>query len=75
MIISSQLSKNYLYLVRCHAEGLVEVTRKNFVGGPEGNEKTRGAIRKLVNDLVELCDAVERGGAVLWPTDGPGGQS
>lgn len=71
MAASSQLSKNFLYLICCHGEGLVEVTKKSFVGGPEGNEQTRKAIRKRVNDLVELCDAV----LGPWPNDGPGGQS
>lgn len=71
MTASSQLSRNFLYLVQCHAEGLIEVTKKSFVGGPEGNTQTRGAIRKRVNDLVELCDAVFG----PLPNDGPGGQA
>lgn len=64
-----QLNKNFLYLVQCHAEGLIEVTKKSFVGGPEGNEQTRGAIRKRVNDLVELCDAVLGHGRAMVPAD------
>lgn len=72
MTASSQLSRNFLYLVKCHAEGLIEeVTKRGFSGGPTGNEPTRTAIRARVKELVKLCDVV------LGPSlgDGPGGQS
>lgn len=72
VVASSEVSRNFLYLVKCHAEGLIEeITKRGFAGGPSGNEPTRKAIRARVIDLVELCDAV----LGPWPNGGPDGQS